>query len=478
MQTPATTRTVVIVCLLSCAAVEITSAQENAAEARFDRRAVISSEQLSRAAQAAGQPAEAITQPGISAVPIDEIATQPDISLIGAEVAVAQPEVVVSLPAAAADQAMLNLSALKAALPGDVRLTRYNAATQLSEDISDSADTNLAVGGYLAVESEQIELAPLTDSQGRSYTAFPTMLITRNADGTTSNLRVDNYSDGFAWSKNDGSFAASISLAVSDLDNPRSAAPLATPISIKISGQDLVGGPQRIEISKLGFAGEQDVIVRSEGHSDPVAVTMRHEIDPLAPKVVDLKLHKPKLTVSANPPAIAGFGIESTEVTVSAHGTLPANFPLILDSDAGTFEPKEIKIGPSGSATSRLWSDGTGAVEVRVEDPRFQVSGEPVEFLKPLGFLLALVLGAALGATFIYFWQRARGSASIWAWLAAFVFGIGIALALFAGFKIPQMLDLPSGRAGLVVPAATAFIAAIFINVIYAALSGSATRKE
>ena len=58
------------------------------------------------------------------------------------------------------------------------------------------------------------------------------------------------------------------------------------------------------------------------------------------------------------------------------------------------------------------------------------------------------------------------------------MFGIGIAVAVFAGFKIPQMLDLPAGRAGLVVPAATSFIAAILINVIYAALSGSAAKKE
>ncbi len=471
MRTQATPRILAMICLLSCAPVGISSAQENAAEARVDRRPVISSEQLKIAAQAVSMPAEAMAQPAISSIRPDVIATRPDeISVLPAESAVQPP--------AAADPAALNLSALKAALPGDVRLTRYSPATQLSEDISDAADTNLEVGGYLAVESEQIELAPLTDSQGRSYTAFPTMLIARNADGSTSNLRVDNYSDGFVWNKNDASFAASISLAVSDMDNPRSAAPLETPISIKISGQDLVGAPQRIEIGRLGFAGEQDVIVRSEGHSDPVAVTMRHEIDPLAPRVVDLQLRKPKLTVSANPPAIAGFGIESTEITVSAHGTLPADFPLILDSDAGTFEPKEIRITASGSATSRLWSDGTGAVEVRVEDPRFQVSGEPVEFLRPVGFLLALVLGAALGATFIYFWQRAKGSASIWAWLAAFVFGIGITVALFAGFNIPQMLDLPSGRAGLVVPAATAFVAAILINVIYAALTGSATRKE
>jgi hypothetical protein len=450
MQLQAIARVLAMIGLLSCASVGTASAQDETAETRVNRQAIISSEQLRRASQAVHQPTVAATQPALTA-------TQ---------------------PAAAATQEKLNLSALKAALSSDVRLTRYDPATKRAEDISDSANTDLEVGEYVAVESGQIQLPPLSNPRDRTYSAFPTMLITRNADGSTSNLRLDNFSDGFIWNKVDTAFEASISLAVSDMDDPRSAAPLATPISIKISGQELVGTPQKVEISRLGFAGEQDVIVRSEGRSDPVAVTMRHEIDPLAPKIVDLQLRKPPLTVTANPPAIAGFGIESTEITISSHGALAADFPLILDSDAGTFEPKEVRIGPAGSATSRLWSAGIGSVEVRVLDDRFRVSGETVDFLKPVGFLLAIVLGAALGATFIYFWQRSKGSASIWVWAAAFVFGIGITVAAFAGFEIPRMLDLPSGRAGLVVPAATSFLAAILINAIYAVLSGSAAKRE
>jgi hypothetical protein len=462
MPTQAIAPILALTCLLSCAFVSNANAQDEREDIRASRQAIISSEQLSRAADLAVQPA----------------ATQPDVTSTRRAVTRTRPAATATEPAATATQETLNLSAFKAALSSDVRLTRYDPATRVTEDISDAANTDLGVGEYVAVESEQIQLPPLEDPQGRTYSAFPTMLIKRNADGSISNLRVDDYSDGFIWKKDKASFEASISLAVSDMDNPMSAAPLETPISIKISGQELEGAPYEVEISQLGFEGEQDVIVGSEGRSDPVAVTMRHEIDPLAPKVVDLQLRKPKLTVSANPPAIAGFGIESTEITISSNGVLPADFPLILDSDAGTFDPKEVTIGPTGSTTSRLWSDGTGPVEVRVLDDRFQVSGERVEFLKPVRFLLAIVLGAALGATFIYFWQRARGSASIWVWSAAFVFGIGITVAVFAGFKIPQMLDLPSGRAGLVVPAATSFIAAILINVIYAALSGSATKKE
>lgn len=450
MQTRALKRTLVVCLLLSCTPVGGSWAQDEPAASRVDRRAVISSEQLRRASQAVHQPALTATQPAPAA-------TQ---------------------PAPTAPQETLNLSALKAALSSDVRLTRFDPATKATEDVSDSANLQLEVGEYVAVASDQIQLAPLSDAQGRTYSAFPTMLITRNTDGSTRNLRLDNYSDGFVWDRDNASFEANIALAVSDMDNPRSADPLESPISIKISGQDLIGAPQKVEIRRLGFAGEEDVIVHSEGRADPVAVTMRHEIDPLAPQIVDLQLRKPTLTISANPPAIAGFGIESTEITVSAHGVLAADFPIVLDSDAGTFDPKEVRVGPAGSATSRLWSAGFGPVEVRVADSRFQVSAERVEFLKPVGFLLAVVLGAALGATFIYFWQRSRGSASIWAWSAAFVFGIGITVAAFAGFEIPQMLDLPAGRAGLVVPAATSFIAAILINAIYAALSGSGAKQD
>jgi len=135
-------------------------------------------------------------------------------------------------------------------------------------------------------------------------------------------------------------------------------------------------------------------------------------------------------------------------------------------------------MGAGGTAKSRLWSAGIGRTKVLVLDNRFLVSDETVRFLNPVGFLIAMMLGAALGATSVYFWKRSRGSASIWAWCAAFVFGIGITIAVFAGFGIPKMLYLPPGRAGLIVPAATSFIAAILTSTIYAVLSSSGGKKS
>ena len=88
-----------------------------------------------------------------------------------------------------------------------------------------------------------------------------------------------------------------------------------------------------------------------------------------------------------------------------------------------------------------------------------------------------MALGAALGASVIYFWQRAKGNASIWRWSAAWVFGIGIAIAALVGFEIPRMLELPAVRAGLAVPAATAFISALLINPILAALGVFVAKK-
>jgi len=395
-----------------------------------------------------------------------------------ASLAVEQPAVTAAAPAAAAKKETLNLSAFRTALGSNVRLTRFDPATKNTEDISGSSTENLRVGEYIAVASDQIQLEPLSSAQGRTYSPFPTMLITRNADGTTRNLRIDDYSDGFSWKKEDSSFEANISVAVSDMGNPASDAQLETPISIKISGQNLIGAPQAVVIGRLGFAGEKEVIVRSEGHSDPVRLTLRHEIDPQAPKNLDLPVSRPELTISANPPSIAGYGIESTEITISAPGTLAEGFPITLDSDAGTFDPKTIQIGTAGFATSRLWSDGTGKYAIGVLDDRFVVSGKPVHFLNPVSFLIAVALGAALGATFIYLWKRSGGRASVWTWSAAFVFGIGITIAAFAGFEIPKMLHLPSGRAGLIVPAATAFMAAILINAIYSALVGSGAKKD
>ena len=378
-------------------------------------------------------------------------------------------------PGASVSRNTVDLANVRKLLGDNVRLSQYDPVTNKVKDISAAAVANLKAGEYIAVGSDQIKLQPLKNAQGRVYSPNSTVLISKNADGSTSNLRVDDYSDGFAWKKDSEAFEARISVAVSDIDNPKSSASLATPISIKITGTALTEPPERIEISKLGFDGEKDVVMRSEGRSDPVVVTMRHAIDPNAPKKIDLPVSRPTLTLSANPPKIAAYGIEATEITIDSRGTLPAGLSLTLDSDSGTLDPKTVKIGDDGLAKTRLWSAGVGTTGLTVLDDRFRNTGTTVKFKKPLGFLIAVVLGAALGATFVYFWQRARtkGDASIWSWCAAFVFGIGVTIAAFAGFEIPKMLDLPQGRAGLIVPAATAFVAAVLTSTIYAAMSGA-----
>lgn len=436
MQTQAWTRISVLIGLSSCLLAHTAHAQQKEQKLLVNPKTVIKAEQLKNASHA-------VVQPSVTAA-----------------------------------QKTIDLVAYKAELGTSARLTQYDPATKLSKDLSGTSITTLGVGEYIAISSDQIQLVPLKNSQGMEYSSFPSILFMTITDGSTRNLRVDSYSDGFAWNKEDTNFAASISLAVSDVDDPRSKAPLDTPISIKVSGAGLVGRVPPVEIRRLGFTGEKDVMVRSEGHNDPVAVTMRHEIDPQAPQNIDLPLSRPTLTVSANPSAIAAFGIEATEITINANGTLPAGFPLTLDSDTGTFDPKTVAIGATGTATTRLWSGGIGRSRVRVLDNRFLVSDETIRFVNPVGFLIAMALGATLGATFIFFWQRAKGRASVWGWCAAWVFGIGITIATFAGFDIPQMLDLPPGRAGLVMPAATAFIAAIMVSTLFAALGGLGANKD
>ena len=368
----------------------------------------------------------------------------------------------------------VNIAGYSRILGASARIARYDPATNVAGEIAAGDTIDLKVGEYISIASDELRFDPMVNAQGRQYSTFPAVFITKNADGSINHLRVGHFSEGFAWRKNDAAYEASIYIAAANLDDPDSIAALATPIPVRITGAALLNPPAQIEITQLGFGGEKEIVMHSEARSDPVIVTMRHAIDPNVPTKIDLKVNRPKLTLSANPPGIAGFGVEATEITVNSNGALPSGIVLTLESNAGTLDPKTVTTNDNGIATSKLWSAGIGTATLTILEDRFRVSDVAVEFRKPLVFLIASVLGAALGATFFYFWQRSRSprNTSLWAWCAAFVFGIGITIAMFAGFDIPQMLDLPQGRAGQVVTFATAFIAAMLTNSIFSVLSG------
>jgi hypothetical protein len=369
----------------------------------------------------------------------------------------------------------LSVAELRSGFGEDAAIFKYDPGTASIVNISQDADANLTQGQFITISDQQLGLAAITDQQGRRFEPLNALFLTTDVNGAPRAYRMDQHSEGFVWKKDEGHFETQLFLMASDANDPQATDVLAAPILVRITGQDLLDAPYEAVITRLGFEGEKQVEMSSNAASSPVPISLRSPIVPDLLKTVEIGVRKPELRLTANPPSIPAFGIGSTQIIVNSAGELPEGFPITLSTSLGAFAEPELVVDKNGRARGVLWSALVGTAYVSVEDERFRVDPLEVAFVVPVAFLLATLGGAALGAVCQYAWRKhhAPETATAWRSLAYLVFGAGIAIAVIAGFDIPQMIDLPEGRAGLVVPFAAAFLATVTAEAIRAGIDAS-----
>jgi hypothetical protein len=138
------------------------------------------------------------------------------------------------------------------------------------------------------------------------------------------------------------------------------------------------------------------VTIIAEEPRDSLSVQVVPEFD-LRGTVVWLPVD-PVLALDGAPKTIAGLGIQTASFPVRIRGaSIGDSIPVTLAVDRGSLVHNEVKVGRSGSATVRLRSAGIGDARLIATSPGMNAVQATIRFGWPVVFLVAALLGGAIG---------------------------------------------------------------------------------
>ena len=192
----------------------------------------------------------------------------------------------------------------------------------------------------------------------------------------------------------------------------------------------------------------QTITVISDSADEPVDVQV---VSNVTPEGVKLTIPvQPALFVRVTPSRIQGWGLETADVLVQSRALGPkTNRRVQLSTDGGIVTPTEISLSTEGTGTASIRSVSTGKADITVSGPAFPdaPTPAPVEFLFPLHFIAAGILGGLAGGALRLGVPRRGAGRRTLAKLGLAVICGAIVFALYAlganviGFQLP-------GRAG------------------------------
>lgn len=169
----------------------------------------------------------------------------------------------------------------------------------------------------------------------------------------------------------------------------------AIPLTLVSNGQDADSiAPRRVLIGSTNYPLEPITVI-ARNPRDSVSVRVVPQFDPRG-VVVWLPVY-PSLVFDP-PKHVSGFGIQTVRFPVRVVGaSVRDSVSVTLAADVGSLEESSVKIGPNGSAMVHLRSSGTGMSRLTANSPGFDSASTDIPFVWPLGFLIAALLGGAVG---------------------------------------------------------------------------------
>ncbi len=245
------------------------------------------------------------------------------------------------------------------------------------------------------------------------FMALPIRLLTPNATGTgTWVLRpVYQIARRMRWNAGDGSFDGAIFIAVEDSLHPRESRPLPTPVRFQLSADADSLAPDTFAVTRTNFPLKR-VNVAARDATDSVRVHLAAEFDAQGTDVwVPVE---PTLRIEA-PARMQGCGVGSARVIVRIAGSRahPPSAVTLVPS-AGELDADTVAIGGAASGSARLRSAGTGPVTLTASAPGYQDATATIQFVFPVVFLLAALLGGVFGGLASAVQSRVPGARTRW----------------------------------------------------------------
>jgi hypothetical protein len=189
-------------------------------------------------------------------------------------------------------------------------------------------------------------------------------------------------------------FEAQIAVGLTNPDAPTDRSVLGDPLSLLISANADEVTPTKLQISQLG--DPQVVSIATASPATPFFVsagTIGDQGDKM-----EIPVERPQLMVQPSQKEIDGWGLAKTVIQIQAPGmTEAAAQPITLNTSQGEIVPTPVKLDANGQAWAQLRSDGTGTAIITAAGGPFQPGTASVEFVMPVSFLIATLLGAIVG---------------------------------------------------------------------------------
>jgi hypothetical protein len=235
-------------------------------------------------------------------------------------------------------------------------------------------------------------------------------------------------------------FGGEVFVALEDRTDPGRTYRL--PVAIEV----LVTAPvDRVEPGQVELAATnswRSIRLSSAAAPDEFQVKLRSPTDPEGVELA-VSTVRPRLRVEVSPQRIQGLGLELATVNVSAEDLAqPRGRKVTLSSTGGSLTPTEVQLDEQGMAQAQIRSVAVGTTQVVARSPSFSAgTSAAVSFTAPWPFILATLLGGAVGAVLRLFQPGQRAS----------------------GRRRPLAVDVALGMAGGLV---TAVLYAVGVNLL------------
>jgi hypothetical protein len=302
-----------------------------------------------------------------------------------------------------------------AAQAGGVTLTRIDILRRARLDTA-IGDFRVARGGRVdtvAPSTDRVTLrpgdvlvVPTTPSATHDSSAgtaphidLPDRYLTLDRAGATLvtlSVRFEIQGGGMRYDPATGLFRGSVLIGLEDSVRRTEQVPLS-PVELEITSDADEVDPARVRITHTNIP-YATITVRASDPDETVSMRVRPMFDPRGHDA-SVPVLRPSIIIEPSPRRIQGFGLETTVLTVTPPAVLAGQpVTVTLSADPGALDTTLLTIASGGVGVTRLRSTGTGGSLVRARAGAVASGEARVSFAFPWPFLLAAVVGGAVGA--------------------------------------------------------------------------------
>lgn len=266
------------------------------------------------------------------------------------------------------------------------------------DPVPSGTDITLQSGEFLAVRLDEKPRRIRVDGPRANLRdlriQLPFGILDPGDTGDPVLLRAEVIVDGGGLAPVGDSFEGSLRLGLTDQRDSSSRVTLDPPIQILVSASPASVSPGDFEIARTNSYAQISVATDLAPREVMVAIRpsfVDHPIDIAIPVLS-------RIVLTASPQRIQGFGLASSRISVAVKPAPPNPVLVRLSSDKGQPDPPSLTIADGAAAYVELRSAGLGAATLAAEADMALDGTVDLDFVFPVAFLGASLLGGILGA--------------------------------------------------------------------------------